>query len=190
MKSEQKFKVAIVIGHAPDRKGFAPSGFLAEFDYNSAVAMELLNLNPDMYDVYFHDSYKGGYTAMQTRTTAKINKKDYLLVIELHYNCFDGKATGTEAWYYHTSKLGLKYATSLSKGISSRFTIKNRGGKPALKTNNGGQFLYLTKAPAVLIEPFFADNLSDREKFKFPKVYAFHLNEEIKTLFTVNLKNT
>lgn len=80
------------------------------------------------------------------------NAGNYDLACELHLNCFNGAARGTET-YYKTSR-GKVYADRVNAKLATLFP--DRG----VKTKN----LYMlnqTKAPAILIEVFFCDSKAD-----------------------------
>lgn len=75
---------------------------------------------------------------------------NYDLVIELHLNAASATAQGCETLY--KSANGKKYATKVQKQLSKMF--KDRG---TVKRDN----LYMlnqTKAPAIILEPFFCTN--------------------------------
>jgi N-acetylmuramoyl-L-alanine amidase len=176
-------KAAILIGHTKDSKGAYSKWLPSEFDYNIQVAEELKKINPSLYTVYTHDSYLGGYYAMEKRTAETINKEDFSIVLELHYNSASPLAHGTECCYWFASKKGKEYAQKISEEISQRLDTTNRGIKALYNKNDRGYwFTYLMKAPAVIVEPFFGSNEFDALKFQDPKKYASVLNEIISTL--------
>lgn len=156
-------RVAIIVGHANSNKGaISPHGIPSEFDFNSEVAKHLT----DIADVYYYDSYKGGYKSMVDRLFNHINKHNYAITIELHYNSYTPSVHGTEVLYYTSSRLGKLYASELSEMISNEFGTFNRGAKGRKTSDRGGYALYAGKSPAVLLEPFFATNKEDVERFK------------------------
>lgn len=162
-------KVAIVIGHTSDSKGAcSPHGIPCEFDYNSMVA----NMLSDVADIYTHDTYKFGYTAMVKKTAAKLNLYKYNLVLFLHYNSATSTATGCEVLYYFKSVKGPAYATLLSKEISEKLGVRNRGAKPLSPNDRGYGEVYYPVAPAIIVEPFFGSNKADVDKFKNPSKYV------------------
>jgi N-acetylmuramoyl-L-alanine amidase len=170
-------KIAILTGHAPDSKGDYSKWLPSEFDYNTQVAEELKKINSSLYTVYTHDSYLGGYYAMEKRTADTINKDSFDLTLELHYNSASPLAHGTECCYWFASKKGKEYAQKISEEISQRLDTTNRGIKALYNKNDRGYwFTYLMKAPAVIVEPFFGSNEFDALKFQDPKKYATILN--------------
>lgn len=155
---------AIIIGHTIERPGAAsPFGIPPEYFFNSKVAMYLT----DVADIYYHDSYRGGYNSMINRTAAHVNQHDYKLILDLHYNSVGRKDVGgTEILHWHTNTFTSKVASDLSEEISKSFLTKNRGAKPRKKSDLGGYLLYKMKDPIITLEPFFGSNKSDCLKFK------------------------
>lgn len=156
-------KFAVIVGHTKDSQGAnSPYGIPSEYHFNSEVAKYLT----DIADIYYYDTYKGGYSAMVRRLYNHINQHDYDLTIELHYNAAGALAHGTEVLYYANNRKGLKLAENLSSLISSKFGTKDRGAKGRGKSDRGGYALYAGKATALLLEPFFGTNKDDVNKFK------------------------
>lgn len=177
-------KIAIIVGHAPESKGACSKWLSPEFDYNKKVADELKKLNPELYTIYTHDSYSGGYYKMQQSAADKINKENFDLVMELHYNSsLSPKSNGTEACYWFASKKGKEYAHIITEEISKAFQTKNRGIRAlANKNDRGYWFTYLMKAPAIIVEPFFGTNEFDSYKFQDYVKYATVLNSILKSI--------
>lgn len=170
-------KIAIIPGHSKSSKGACSCWLPCEFDYNLQVAEELKKLNPSLYTIYTHDSYSGGYYAMVKSTANQVNKVNFDLVLELHYNAASPLANGAETCYWFASKKGKEYAQKITNGLSSSFHITNRGIRALVNKNDRGYwFTYLMKAPTVIIEPFFGTNEFDALKFQDPKKYAIVLN--------------
>ena len=159
-------KVAIIIGHAHDRRGADSVWLEPEFDYNTDVANYLKELAPCMYHIFFHSGYKKGYSAMIKATANRINQGDFDLVIELHYNmAASSTANGCMFLYHYNSKKGKEWAEKLSKGVSSVMDVKNLGAKPLKSTDNGYLAVTYPNPPALIAEPFFGSNKSDSQKF-------------------------
>lgn len=166
-------KVAIVVGHDKIEQG-AYSNLLkqSEFAYNSIVA-ELIG-----FDTYFRNEKLNGYTTKVNELASRINKKNYDLVIELHFNSFNGVANGCEALYYNGSVKGQRYAEMFVSRIVQEYGTTPRGAKSKVVTDRGGAFLKAVNAPCIILEPFFGDNKEALE-FKCHSKYA----ELIKDLF-------
>jgi N-acetylmuramoyl-L-alanine amidase len=170
-------KIAVIVGHTSKSKGAYSKYFkMREFDFYSKVA-ELLN---DV-DVYFYDEKISGYVTRVKALAAELNKKDYDLVIELHFNHFrKASANGCETLYFYASKNGKYYASLFSETLNDYTGIKLRnGGLKALANTNDRGFhaVYQPKAPAILIEPFFGSNKSDCEKIESIENLACIINE-------------
>ena len=83
------------------------------------------------------------------------NRSGYDFALSIHFNAFDGTATGTECWY----KSSQKKAGSLSSAVSNVLGIKNRGAKATTT-------LYMMNIGFDnLIEVCFHDNSSDLNKY-------------------------
>ena len=177
-------KVAVVIGHTKDSKGASSLYLPAEFDYNSKVAKELKRLNPHMYDVFEHDTYKYGYTKMVQKVSDKINQGKYDLVIELHYNAASPSANGCETLYYFSSQKGREYAIKFSAGIAGGMKVHNRGIRALVNSGDRGfQAVFTPKPPALILEPFFGTNAMDCSKFaNRENVYAAVINAIVEEL--------
>lgn len=156
-------KIAIVIGHTKLRPGACGFDIPCEFEYNRKVAEHL----SDVADIYYYDSYNLGYKAMVKRNATKLNRKNYDLVLELHYNAASPQANGTEIFYYFNNRIGKKLASNLSILISSTFKLKNRGAKPMVNKNQRGFWaLFYPNATTLLLEPFFGSNEREACIFK------------------------
>jgi len=160
-------RFAIVIGHTKLSKGACGINLPCEFDYNSIIGESL----SDIADIYYYDTYNFGYTSMVKRNAVKMNKKDYDLVIELHYNAATPIANGTEIFYYFSNKTGRQYATTLCENISKTLGTKNRGAKPMMRVRGkkdprGFAAIFYPKATTLLLEPGFGSNEGDAEKLR------------------------
>lgn len=174
-------KVAIVVGHTKLKPGAcSPYGIPCENIFNSEIARYL----ECIADIYYYDSYNLGYTSMVKRNAAKINKKDYGLVIELHYNAATPQAHGCETLYYYSNREGKEIAEKFSEAISKEFNVKNRGAKALVnKKDRGFAAVYYTKPTTILLEPFFGSNKEDSSKFKGKEFkYAQLIKKLIKEL--------
>lgn len=156
-------KIAIVVGHTKLKPGACGIFMPCEFKYNSIVAEKL----SDVADIYYYDSYNLGYKSMVKRNASKMNKKNYDLVLELHYNGSLPQANGTEVFYYFNNKEGKNLAELFSKKISSVFNTKNRGAKAMVNSSQRGFWaLFFPTATTLLLEPFFGSNSYDADKFR------------------------
>ena len=159
-------KAAIVIGHRSSRQG-AWSPFLgkSEYQFNKVVAGMLI----DVADIYERPNTPFISESKRVQQMLnKINKKNYHLVISLHFNSFaDPRAHGTTALYYITNKYTKRLAQKFVDMVNARFGIKKRSLIPIQGHKQRGKtFIVGTKAQAVLLEPFFGSNADDAYSFK------------------------
>ena len=160
-------KIAVVVGHDKIEQG-AYSNLLkhSEFGYHSEVVKHL------PFDIYYRDSSVKGYKGKMQKLATEINKKNYSLVCELHYNSFNGVANGCEALYFKGSVVGKRQAEIFVDAVTKEYKTTKRGAKEISKESDRGYwFLKLINAPALILEPFFGDN-KEAIEFKDVKRYA------------------
>ncbi len=156
--------IAIVIGHTQKSKGTCSTHNVpCEWDFNSKVVGFL----KDVADIYTYDGYTSGYTTMVKKNAVKLNKNNYKLVIELHYNAAAPEANGCETLYYFKNKQGKYLAEQSSLLISSDFGVKNRGVKALINEKDRGfAAVFYPNATTILLEPFFGSNKNDSDRFR------------------------
>lgn len=180
-------KVLLVVGHTKnkDKGAFSPFLNTTEFEYNKSVVEELKKLSNYCvsYEIYTHSLQD--YYKRQKALADYVNQRDYDLILEFHFNSSLPTANGVECLYWFNSKKGKDTAKIFSKGISEKYGVTMRGeqGSRALvnKNDRGYYFVYLPKAVAVIIEPFFGSN-EESLKFKDVKEYAKVLHNIISNL--------
>lgn len=175
-------KIAFVLGHNKNSKGALSEYFgMREWDFYKKV-VECL----DDVDVFYHNEKIRGYTSRIKNTAKKINKYPFDLVIELHFNsAVHHSANGCETLYYYRGTKSRDFAKLFSKVVTNQTGIKSRNnGLKALtnRTDRGFASVYYTKAPTILIEPFFGSNDKDCEKIKSPENMAIILKDYISLL--------
>jgi len=161
-------KIAVVIGHDKTSPGaYSPHLGQSEYIYNSEVAAHLSCIA----DIYKRPA-GGGYKTQMTNLANEINKKDYDLVIELHFNAFNKTANGCEAVIFKGNKNTETIGQRFCDLITAKYNTKTRGVKDVSQQNDRGYwFLALMKADAMILEPFFGDN-EESLKFKNECDYA------------------
>ena len=82
---------------------------------------------------------------------------DYL--ISCHFNAYDGETQGTEVLYAHTSSKGEKLAKKAQTILVKNLGLNDREIKGVSPSERGGSILNKTKPVAILIEPFFLDEI-------------------------------
>jgi N-acetylmuramoyl-L-alanine amidase len=170
-------KCVLVIGHkekAPGAKNTKTG--ITEFDFNDDLARRI---EKRVIGVNIQRVYRDTYAALP----GKINSINPDFIISLHLNAaFNGNASGTEVLYYYRSKKGKEMAEILQDYIVSHLALPDRGVKPIDARGRGSHLLKRTKAPAVIVEPFFIDNDSDlalaqKDLDGFAQAYANAIDE-------------
>ena len=107
------------------------------------------------------------------------------LFISLHTNAGGGK--GTETYVYSTKSGAMTYAQKIQKSIVQNLGMTDRG----VKASPDLYVLANTKAPALLVETAFIDNIADAyDLANHPEKFAFAIYEGItgkESTFTTEL---
>jgi N-acetylmuramoyl-L-alanine amidase len=149
-------KIALVIGHTKNSPGACNNNYqTCEFPFNEKLVKDLADRVANKHDIeiVYRDTYSG--------LPDKINALYPKFIVSFHCNAFNKRATGTETLYYHSSTKGKAIAEIFQKNLVSTLGLSDRGIKPKSAEDRGGYVLRYTKAPCVLLEPFFIDNDSD-----------------------------
>lgn len=165
------YKVAIKVGHHEGAKGaYSHKLESSEWDYNLKVAKELVALSDDKveFQLFTFDKSIGSYTKRQKAVADILNKKDFDLVIELHFDSAESQtAKGTTVLYYHKSEKGKQAAKIIGDQIYEDFKSHRRTDIELVNDKqNGYQAVVTPKAVAILLEPFFGSNPLDSVLFK------------------------
>jgi N-acetylmuramoyl-L-alanine amidase len=91
---------------------------------------------------------------------ARINALNPDLILSLHFNCADGTATGTETLYFGRSRVSRAFAEKVQAAMVKALGLPDRGAK-GITQGRGVALLRNTKAPCLILEPFFGDNPND-----------------------------
>lgn len=163
-------KVAIVVGHNSKGKGaYSKHLDVSEYDFFSEVA-SIIKKNAPSVDIFKREDV-GSYTKEMKKVIDEINKRGYDLVLELHYNSFNGEASGVEMLHYHKSSKGIEYSEALIKIHELVCGLKKRRLIPVSDSSQNGSYGILnSKMPYVLTESFFGDNASDCSKVSAKKL--------------------
>lgn len=163
-------KIAICIGHSRfiggKRDGGATSadGKTNEWAFNRELGITLQEkLRALGIKSFIVDRYQGtGYTDSMKWLASHLVAEHATHAVELHFNAATGTARGHEWLYYHSSDKGQDMAVALSNKFKEWFpSLPSRGAKAKSTGERGGEFLKLTKCPAVIAEPFFGDSPTD-----------------------------
>lgn len=158
-------KVCIDIGHCPSAPGAENRNYhISEYRFWSTYAPRLANyLRGYGHDaVIVNREMDGGGTGM-TACVRTCNEANADIIVALHANAYNGKASGTETLYWHTSPRGKRLAQCIQAQMVKALGLPDRGIKPITGTERGGAQLRETVAPCVIVEPFFIDNDNDYE---------------------------
>jgi len=152
--------IAIVIGHSRTKQGAVNkrSG-LTEFAYNEPLALEigeaLAKIGHTVNIIYRH---------AYNQLPHDINTTNPDIVVSLHCNAYNEKATGSEVLYWNTSLRGKQAAQIFLDAICESLKLSCRGIKPKNLKSRGGFVLRNTDAPCIILEPFFIDNDLDLQR--------------------------
>lgn len=158
-------KVCIDIGHCPSAPGAENQTYnISEYRYWRTFAQRLANyINGYGHGaVIVNRETDGGGTGM-TACVRACNEANADVIVALHANAYNGKASGTETLYWHTSPRGKRLAQCIQTQMVKALNLPDRGIKPITGTERGGAQLRGTVAPCVIVEPFFIDNDHDCE---------------------------
>ena len=150
-------KICLLIGHKKHSPGACNGSGLCEFKYNEhivhRIAEKLKHSKTVSYEIVYRKSYK--------KLPKKINALNFDLIISFHCNAYNKKVSGSEVLYYRSSKKGKKYADKMMDAVNQVLKLPLRGCRAIDSEDKGGYLLKYTKAPCILIEPFFIDNNAD-----------------------------
>lgn len=95
----------------------------------------------------------------------RVNRLSPRLVIDLHFNAYNATVKGVAAIHHPDSAQGLQAAEVLIEAVSKAQGTKALPAQPRTESWSGSEFTILTRttSPAVIIEPFFGDVVSDYE---------------------------
>jgi len=149
-------KAALVVGHKERSPGAWNSNFsVTEFRYNFNFVDNLIEYYEGDVELIkvLRKSYKN--------LPFEINALDPDFIISFHCNAFNKKVSGTETLYYYHSLKGMEIAKIIQNKMVHALKLHDRGIKPKTVEDRGGYLLKYTKAPCIIVEPFFIDNDED-----------------------------
>ena len=145
---------ALVIGHQKEAPGAKSQQGKTEFAFNDDLARRI---EKKVKHVKIKRVYRKKYKTLP----GDINALNPDFIVSLHCNAFNTTASGTEVIYYHESQKGKQMAEILQDYLVSYLGLPDRGIKSSFDRSRGEYLLKHTKAPAVIVEPFFIDNDHD-----------------------------
>lgn len=139
-----------------------------EEDLTKELALEIVKILTELGFKAYDVSPVGSYN-QNNQLTAEItnaNKYNSKLHICLHFNaCATHKGVGSEAWVYGLGGIAETYGKQICREIS-KLGFNNRG----VKVSTGLRVPRETKAPCVLQEICFMDNLTDINRYSYKDV--------------------
>lgn len=163
-----KNKVAIVVGHNSRATGACALNpiNMCEFAYNNLVA-DYMVANPPEGVVYkkFNRVYSSaGYSSEIRKVYDDVNDWNPVFVVELHFNGSSGAASYTTVLHAASSNVSKDCAKIFKDILVDELGFKDGGLMAVTRSGRGGASLYAAKAPSILTEPFFGDNVSNVTK--------------------------
>ena len=153
-------KVAIIVGHSKKSPGAYNETYdVQEYDFNEMLAKKIKDTYHRLVDVQEPIDIQIVYrTTTYQDLPIQINELNPDLIVSLHCNAFDTKASGCEMLYYYKSVKGKEIAKNFQYFVQACLGNKNRGTKEKSSEDRGGYLLRYTNAPCIIAEPFFLDN--------------------------------
>jgi len=148
-------KVALIVGHKESSPGASNESMgINEYSFNSELAHDISDALGEL-DIACRIVYRNNYHDLPFEINDDVDPD---MIVSLHCNAFDTRATGTEVLYYHNSQKSKQMAEVLQKHLVDALKLRDRGVKPKHTEDRGGYLLRYTEAPCVICEPFFIDN--------------------------------
>lgn len=159
--------VVLIVGHKAVSGGAVNASHgVSEYAFNKAMVPHLADaLRRCSLDVAV--LYRDGISYKQL--VAKANEIGGDLVVSLHCNAFDGTVSGSEVLHFRDSPQGAALAGRIQAEVVKTLALNDRGLRPCdyghvgRANDRGGYLLRYTRAPAVIVEPFFIDHDPDYE---------------------------
>lgn len=150
-------KLGVIVGHTKESPGAALKGTgLYEYQFNTEIASLIKKHAPTWMQV--ETIFRDGVGISGAYLKAASIGCD--VVIELHFNAYNGTVQGTETLCTQDSD-DIEFAHLVQKAVSAVFERpgNSRGVKVISASARGGGNVHAFKqGPNCLIEPFFGDN--------------------------------
>lgn len=159
-------KVFLSVGHGGNDSGAIGVNKIKEKDYTLLLCKEISKKLAEQ-NIEHELSRTTDKTNTQKMKLTSIEKYKPTIAIDVHFNAYNGKATGTECYYQRNNSRGEALAKNLSRVVSSEIGIANRGAKIKLLSDGRDWFGMLRNCkvcPIVLLEVCFLDNKNDMAK--------------------------
>lgn len=149
-------KVVLIVGHnARDKGAYSPYLKMSEYDYWSEVVKGL--------DIpVLRRNANRGYGLEMREMLSRLERIDYDIAIELHFNSAISNASGAEVLVYKSNKK----AKILAQNLLDRLVDKGHRIRGIIEVShererNGAYGICNSKGHYLLIEPFFGSNEKD-----------------------------
>lgn len=171
-------KLAIVVGHNSVSQGAVRKDTgETEYIWNGRLARRMQRIAPEfgIEAKAFFRQPMGSYSREIDLVYEQTEEWGADATIELHFNSFDGPASGTETLSSGTA-LSLRLAEAVQREIVLALGLSDRGIKTRT-SGRGSRSLISGRAPAILIEPFFGSSsagqaATDEEREQIRLAYA------------------
>ena len=160
-------KIFIRLGHDILKNGYCTGseGLLKEYEVVREYGKSLAEALETQFEVKVFDSKCGTFQTSSIALSAGVKEANDWgadLFISCHANKYNGKARGCEVCCYFKDTRTTYLAKDISKRISDKLNIPNRGVKDRLDLKE----IRDTAMGALIIEPFFIDNYEDCNRYK------------------------
>lgn len=165
------YKLAIVVGHNKRSQGAVrPDTNETEYQYNTRLAKMIADIAANQHceqvivQVFYRDENIGSYSAEIRDVYNRVDQWGADASIELHFNAAGSPtATGTETFTSGSSRSTI-LAEEVQMEMVEQLGLRDRGVKVRNRRTKGRGYLSLVsgRAPAILVEPFFATSIADR----------------------------
>lgn len=161
--------LVVIIGHGTTINGKVDMGayghaplLMSEYPYNTLVASDMAAYAKSLGLSCVVLNKRGSTTSVVGATAnnlvAEFGGKG--CVIELHFNCYDGTAAGTETLYDTREIDNRMFAEICQRHMVGVFKRPDRGVKDRT-AGRGGSNLSTVTVTSCLVEPLFGDNKTD-----------------------------
>lgn len=145
-------KIALVRGHKKSAPGASAANGVSEYDYYGAVLPRVVERTENTREFLRDGTDIEGAIRNAADWGADI-------IIEFHFNAYNGKAAGAEAWIYNESQRAI--ASDLLVDWLNYSSKSNRGIKKGARATTSTRAMYQNGVPGCLFEPGFFDNPAD-----------------------------
>lgn len=158
--------IFISAGHTPEGPNKDP-GAVTKFTTEAKETVALRDLICRELDLLGYKYIKDNDSESLSQYLARIKPGNASVVLDIHFNAFNGTATGTECVIKDSpSKHEIAFGSDLANTTSATLGIVNRGVKKESQTARKKLAVMRKEGIVGLIEVCFIDNPSDMEKYR------------------------